>query len=159
MEGLRGWAVAVCAAAVVCVLLRRLFPETSLGQQGQMVLSCLFLLTVFSSLPRVNVSVGTVQTPPAAQAQNVRARIEQQTVSTVNRTLLSMVNQALASYGVQAKKVVADINFTEDGGINLGQIIVYIDEEATDMTSVVRQVSERRLGMSVTIAKWEENGR
>lgn len=157
MDSLRAWAVAVCAAAVVCTLLHRLFPETSLGQQGRMLLSCLFLLAVFTSVPRVSLSVESVQAPSPSQMQSVRARIEQQTVSTVNRTLLSMVNQALASYGVQAKKVVADMNFTEDGRINLGQIIVYIDEEATNMATAVRQVAERRLGMSVTIAEWEEN--
>ncbi len=158
MEALRGWAIAVCAAAVLCTLLHRLFPETSLGQQGRLLLPCLFLLAVFAPLPGVTVSVPEVQTRATEDTQVLQARIQQQTVATVNKTLLAMANQALDSYGVQAKKVVADIDITEDGRINMGQITVYIDKETLNMAAAVRQVVEHRLGTSVVIAEWEENG-
>ena len=158
MDGLRGWAIAVCAAAVLCTLLARLFPETSLGQQGRLLLPCLFLLAVFAPLPGVTVSVPEVQTQAAEDTQALRARMLQQTVAAVNKTLLAMANQALDSYGVQAKKVVADMDIAEDGRINMGQITVYIDKETLNMAAAVRQVVEHRLGTSVVIAEWEENG-
>ncbi len=156
MEILRSWAVAVCAAAVLCTILHRLFPENSLGQQGRLLLPCLFLLAVFAPLPGVTLSIPEVQTQVSVDAQALRARMQQQTAATVNDTLLSMANQALKSYGVQAKKVVADINITEDGSINMGQITVYIDNETLNMAAAVRQVVEHRLGTSVLIAEWEE---
>ncbi len=158
METLRGWAIAVCAAAVLCTLLQRLFPETSLGQQGRLLLPCLFLLAVFAPLPGMTVTVPEVQTQATEDTQALRARMRQQTVATVNKTLLAMANQALDSYGVQAKKVVADMDIAEDGRINMGQITVYIDKETLNMAAAVRQVVERRLGTSVVIAEWEENG-
>lgn len=158
METLRGWAITVCAAAVLCTLLHRLFPETSLGQQGRLLLPCLFLLAVFAPLPGVTVSVPEVQTQAAEDTQALRARMLQQTVAAVNKTLLAMANQALDSYGVQAKKVVADMDIAEDGRINMGQITVYIDKETLNMAAAVRQVVEHRLGTSVVIAEWEENG-
>ncbi len=158
MEALRGWAIAVCAAAVLCTVLHRLFPETSLGQQGRLLLPCLFLLAVFAPLPGVTVSVPEVQTQAAEDTQALQARIQQQTVATVNKTLLAMANQALDSYGVQVKKVVADMDIAEDGRINMGQITVYIDKETLNMAAAVRQVVEHRLGTSVVIAEWEENG-
>ncbi len=157
MEALRGWALAVCAAAVLCTLLHRLFPENALGQQGRMLLPCLFLLAVFAPLPGVTLSFPEVQTQASVDTQALRARMQQQTAATVNSTLLSMANQALSSYGVQAKKVVADINIDEDGRINMGQITVYIDNETLNMAAAVRQVVEHRLGTSVMIAEWEEN--
>lgn len=157
MDGLRGWALAVCAAAVLCTLLHRLFPETSLGQQGRMLLPCLFLLAVFAPLPGVEISIPETQEQTTVDTQALHARIQQQTAATVNKTLLSMANQALASYGVQAKKVVADINITEDGRIHMGQITVYIDKETLNMAAAVRQVIEHRLGTSVMLAEWEEN--
>ncbi len=83
--------------------------------------------------------------------------MEQQTTAYVNETLLSMANQALASYGVQVKKVTADMNFTAEGGINMGQITVYIDKATQNMAAAVRQIVEHRLGTSVVIAQWEEN--
>lgn len=158
MESLRGWAIAVCAAAVLCTLLHRFFPETSLGQQGRMLLPCLFLLAVFAPLPGVTLSFPKTSPQSVEDASALQARIYQQTVVTVNETLLSMANQALDSYGVQAKKVVADINITEDGRINMGQITVYIDKETLNMAAAVRQVVEHRLGTAVVIAEWEENG-
>ncbi len=158
METLRGWAIAVCAAAVLCTLLHRLFPETSLGRQGRLLLPCLFLLAVFAPLPGVTLTVPEAQTQAAEDTQALRARMLQQTVATVNKTLLAMANQALDSYGVQAKKVVADMDIAEDGRINMGQITVYIDKETLNMAAAVRQVVERRLGTSVVIAEWEENG-
>lgn len=157
MEALRGWALAVCAAAVLCTLLHRLFPENTLGQQGRMLLPCLFLLAVFAPLPGVTISFPEAQTSSVEDTQALRARMQQQTVSTVNDTLLAMANQALNSYGVQAKKVVADINIADDGSIDMGQITVYIDKETLNMAAAVRQVVEHRLGTSVMIAEWEEN--
>jgi hypothetical protein len=157
VEALRGWALAVCAAAVLCTLLHRLFPENTLGQQGRMLLPCLFLLAVFAPLPGVTISFPEAQTSSVEDTQALRARMQQQTVSTVNGTLLAMANQALNSYGVQAKKVVADINIADDGSIDMGQITVYIDKETLNMAAAVRQVVEHRLGTSVIIAEWEEN--
>ena len=158
METLRGWAIAVCAAAVLCTLLHRLFPETSLGRQGRLLLPCLFLLAVFAPLPGVTLTVPEAQTQAAEDTQALRARMLQQTVATVNKTLLAMANQALDSYGVQAKKVVADMDIAEDGRINMGQITVYIDKDTLNMAALVRQVVERRLGSAVVMAEWEENG-
>lgn len=158
MEVLRSWALAVCAAAVLCTLSARLFPENSLGQQGRMLLPCLFLLAVFAPLPSVTVSIPETSTQAVEDTQALKARMQQQTVTTVNKSLLAMANQALGSYGVQAKKVVADINIAEDGCINMGQITVYIDKETLNMAAAVRQVVEHRLGTSVVIAEWEENG-
>lgn len=158
MEGVRGWAIAVCAAAVLCTLLHHLFPQNALGQQGRMLLPCLFLLAVFAPLPGVKLSVPKAQVQTVIDDSALRARMQQQVSATVNDTLLSMANQALKSYGVQAKKVVADINIAQDGGINMGQITVYIDKETLNMAAAVRQVVEHRLGTSVTLAEWEENG-
>ncbi len=158
MDALRGWAIAVCAAAVLCTLLSRLFPETSLGRQGRLLLPCLFLLAVFAPLPNLTIALPEMSEQSVEDTQALRARMRQQTVATVNETLLAMANQALKSYGVQAKKVVAEIDITEDGSINMGQITVYIDKETLNMAAAVRQVVERRLGTAVVIAEWEENG-
>ncbi len=158
MDGLRGWAIAVCAAAVLCTLLTRFFPETSLGQQGRLLLPCLFLLAVFALLPDLTIALPEMSEQSVEDTQTLKARMQQQTVVTVNETLLAMANQVLSSYGVQAKKVAAEIDITEDGSINMGQITVYIDKETLNMAAAVRQVVERRLGTSVVIAEWEESG-
>lgn len=160
MDGLQRWALTACAAAVLCTLVYRLFPENSLGRQGRMLLPCLFLLAILAPLSDDgwSFSLPETTTSSAEQTEALQARVNQQTVAYVNETLLDMANQALASYGVQAKKVVTDINIATDGSIDMGQITVYIDKDTLNMAAAVRQVVENRLGTAVVIALWEENG-
>ena len=160
MDSLRQWAVAVCAAAVVCTLLRQLFPENRLGEQGRMLLPCLFLCVLLSPI-----SVGLTDVkPPDFTAENtvnteeITARMRDQMTRQVNDTLLRMVNQSLDGYGWSAKKVVADMDIADDGSIRMGQITLYVDEEVARRATAVRQVAEKRLGTTVEVAVWQESG-
>ncbi len=159
MEALRGWALTACAAALVCSLLYRLFPDNLLGRQGRLLLPCLFLAALLLPLRGVDVSFGGLDVSPSAvDSAALEARLQQQTVAYVNDTLLSMANQALATYDLAVKKVTADMNFTADGGIDMGQITVYIDKDHLNRAAMMRQIIERRLGTAVVMAAWEENG-
>ena len=157
MEGIQKWAVAVCAAAVICTLLRHLFPDNRLGQHGRMLLPCLFLCVLLSpisgELRSVKVPDFTVEN--IADDQQIVARMRQQMVAHVNDVLLQMANQALSGYGWSAKKVVTDMDIAEDGSIRMGQITLYVDEKVGRSATAVKQVAERRLGTTVEVAVWE----
>ena len=157
MEGVQKWAVAVCAAAVVCTLLRHLFPDTRLGQQGRMLLPCLFLCVLLSPISGLSdgVKLPNFTAESTADSAQITARMRQQVVAQVNATLLEMVNQSLSGYGWSAKKVVADMDIAEDGSIRMGQITLYVDEEVARRSTAVKQVAEKRLGMAVEVAVWE----
>lgn len=158
MEGLRQWAVAVCATAVVCTLLRHLFPDNSLGQQGRMLLPCLFLCVLLSPISGLSqgVKLPDFTAENAVDSAALTARMRQQVTAQVNATLLQMVNQSLSGYGWSAKKVVADMDIGEDGSIQMGQITLYVDEEVARRATAVAQVAEKRLGTAVEVAVWEE---
>lgn len=156
MQPLQTWAVSVCTAAVVCAILYRLFPDTSVGKQGRLLLPTVFLFVLISPL----FSVGGVRWTPsdinaAADTAALQAQVRRQTVQRVNDTLLQMVNQALASYGYRAEKVVTDMDITEDGSISMGQIVVYVDERAAQRSALIEQVATQRLGMAVTVREME----
>ena len=157
MAEVTAWAIAVCTAAVVCSLLRQLFPDSTLGRQGKLVLPCLFLCVLLSPLSggfsAVKLPDFTAVEP--ADSAALTARMRQQMVAQVNRRLLEMVNQSLAAYGWQAKKVVADMDIAEDGSISMGQITLYVDEDTIRRATAVWQVAEKRLGASVRIMEWE----
>lgn len=160
MEGFRQWAVAVCTAAVVCSLLQMLFPENALGRQGRFVLPCVFLCVLLSPLSK---GVFGVKLPDFTQEKpldsgDLSARVQQQMVEQVNRQLEEMLRQSFEKYGWDVKKVVTDMDIAEDGSIEMGQITVYVDEAAARRSLAVGQVAEKRLGMSVTVAVWEEPG-
>lgn len=152
------WAIAVCSAAVICTFLRQLFPANRLGDQGRMLLPCLFLCVLLSPISSLSYDVKF----PNFTAGNVideaaiTARMRQQVVAQVNDTLLQMVNQSLDSYGWSAKKVVAQMDIAADGSIRMGQITLYVDEEVARRATAVKQVAEKRLGTTVEVAVWKE---
>ena len=160
MEGVRQWAVSVCAAAVVCTLLRQLFPDNRLGQQGRMLLPCLFLCVLLSPISGLfsDVKLPDFTQESAVDSEQITARMRQQMVAQVNDTLLRMVNQSLSGYGWSAKKVVTDMDIGEDGSISMGQIILYVDEEVARRATAVQQVAEKRLGTAVEVAVWQDTG-
>ena len=160
MKGIQTWAVAVCAAAVVCTLLRYLFPDSRLGQQGRMLLPCLFLCVLLSPVSGLSkpVKLPNFTEENTADAAQITARMRQQLTAQVNDTLLQMVNQSLSGYGWSAKKVVTDMDIAQDGSIRMGQITLYVDEDVARRATAVRQVAEKRLGTTVEVAVWQETG-
>lgn len=160
MDSFKSWAVLACTAAVVCTLFYRLFPETSLGRQGRLLLPCVFLCVLLSPLLSVSWSLptGTGTETQAADPAALEARFRQQTVEQVNATLLAMVNQALENHGYKAEKIVTDMDIAADGSISMGQITVYVDEDAARRSSLIKQVAQQRLGMPVTVVRLEAYG-
>lgn len=158
MDGIRQWAVAVCAAAIVSTVLRHLFPDNRLGQQGRMLLPCFFLCALLSPIYGLSSSVKfpdfTAQS--TVNEEQITAQMRQQITAQVNDTLLQMVNQALGGYGWSVKKVEADMDIAEDGSISMGRITLYVDEETARRGTAVRQVAEKRLGTAVEVAVWQE---
>ena len=159
VDSLRQWAGAVCAAAVGCALLRQLFPENRLGEQGRMLLPCLFLCVLLSPISSAltGVKLPSFTAENAIDTEKITAQMQEQMQEQVNGTLLAMVNQSLDSYGWSAKKVVADMDIAEDGSIRMGQITLYVDEEVARSATAVRQIAEKRLGATVEVEVWEEN--
>lgn len=161
MDHLRQWAVLACTAALVCSLLYRLFGDHPIGKQGRMLLPCLFLCTVLTPLAGMDWSWVTTANEQIEVRENgaaLTARMRQQTVEQVEGALLKMVNQPLMNYGMEAQKVLADMDIREDGSISMGQITVYVDATTAQRSAMVKQIVEKRLGMPVTVAQWEVHG-
>lgn len=160
MDAVRQWAVAVCATAVVCTLLRQLFPDTRLGEQGRMLLPCLFLCVLLTPISShfQDVKLPSFTAENTLDEEEITARMRQQITTRVNDTLLAMVNQALEGYGWAAEKVEAEVDIAEDGSISMGQITLYVDEQVARRSTAVRQVAEKRLGQTVEVAIWQRAG-
>lgn len=158
MDGFRQWAMAVCTAAVVGALLQMLFPDSGLGRQGRLVLPCLFLCVLLSPVTRglndVKLPDFTAEKP--LDSGGLAVRMQQQMVVQVNQKLEEMLRQSFDKFGWEVKKVVTDMDIREDGSIDMGQITVYVDEATARRAVQVGQVAEKRLGMPVTVAAWEE---
>lgn len=155
---MRQWAIAVCTAAILCTLLRQLFPDNRLGEQGRMLLPCLFLCVLLSPIFKAStgVKLPDFTAENALNSAQLTAQMQAQIQAQVNVTLLSMVNQALDGYGWSAKKVEAEMDIAADGSISMGRITLYVDEDVARRATAVRQVAEKRLGTTVEVAVWQE---
>ena len=158
MDGIRQWAIAVCAAAILCTLLRQLFPDNRLGEQGRMLLPCLFLCVLLSPIFKgfADVKLPDFTAENALNTTQMTAQMREQMKAQVNDTLLQMVNQALDGYGWSAKKVEADMDIAADGSISMGRITLFVDEDVARRATAVRQVAEKRLGTMVEVTVWQE---
>lgn len=157
MNGLRGWAVAVCTVAVVCTALSRLFPETALGRQGRRLIPCVFLCVMLAPLLKnapLLLESSTVVGDKTAETTTEAVR--RQTAARLNQMLLDMVNQALKEYGLSAKKVDCGMDIDAEGRISMGQITVFVDGDSAVRSAAVSQLAEKRLGTPVLVAQWEE---
>lgn len=160
MNDLKQWALAVCAAAVVCSILLQLFPDSLLGRQGRPLVAAAFLCVLLAPLSGgvLAVKLPSFTADKSVDSADLTARMRQQLAEQINETLLAMVNQSLDGYGWSAKKVVADMDIEEDGSIRMGQITVYVEEDVARRAAAVRQVAEKRLGTEVQVAVWEDTG-
>jgi hypothetical protein len=142
---------------VVCSLLQRLFPETGVGRQGKWLLPCVFLCAVLAPLAGGGwqVSLPTVTATEQVDEERLTAYMQGQIAAQFNETLLAMVNQTLESHGLQAKKVVTDMDIDEEGRIHMGQITVYVEGDNVRRAAAVRQLARQRLGTDVVVAQWE----
>jgi|GEM_PF-679269 len=157
MEGIRQWAVAVCAAAVVATLLRHIFPDDRLGDSGRSLLPCLFLCVLLSPISSLSsgVKLPDFTAENAVDSAALTEQMRQQMQQQVNDTLLQMVNQALEGYGWSAKKVEAEMDIAADGSISMGRIVLYVDETVARRATAVGQIAEKRLGTAVEVAVWQ----
>ena len=159
MTGFRSWAVLSCTAAVVCTLLYRLFPESSLGRQGRLLLPCVFLCVLLTPLLQWQPTLPDITSEPTvADSTALTKKMQQQTELQTEAILLQMVNQALKSYGMEAKKVDCTMDIDRDNRISMGQITLYVDARNAVRSSLVKLVAEKRLGAAVTVAQWEGDG-
>ena len=160
MDGFRQWALAVCTAAVICSLLRHLFPDNALGRQGRFVLPCVFLCVLLSPISGVfsSVKFPDFTAEETIDTAGLADRMRQQVVAQVTATLEQMLRQSYDEQGWEIKKVVTDMDIDEGGNIRMEGITVYVDAQTARRESALKQVAEKRLGMPVRIGVWEDTG-
>lgn len=153
MDAVKGWAVALCAAAVGCSLLQLLAPKNGMGKIFRMILAAFFLCSLLAPLMSLK-NLQALELPDLAQgvsADALQEQVNRQVERQINEALLQVTNDTLKNYGTQVKKVEAKTDTSEDGGICITQIILYMDKQHIQDAIAAKQVMERRLEVDVLI--------
>ena len=104
MDGIKGWAAALCVAAIGCALMQML-------------------------------------------QEKVDAQLRRQVEATVRQ----MAEKALENRGAKAEKITVTMDTSEDGGIYIQQVTIYLDKQNKPKALAAREVLEQQLGVSVVL--------
>lgn len=153
MDAVKGWAIALCAAAVGCSLLQLLAPKNGMGKIFRMILAAFFLCSLLAPLMSLE-ELQTLELPELREgvsADALQEQVNRQVERQINEALLQVTNDTLKNYGTQVEKVEAKTDTSEDGGICITQIILYMDKQHIRDAIAAKQVMERRLEVDVLI--------
>lgn len=153
MDGVKAWAIALCAAAVGCSLLHMLAPKGGVGRIFKLIIAAFFLCCLIAplmhlqSLTKLNIDA----LPEEVRADVLQERVNEQVERQINAVLLRVTNDTLKNYDTQAEKVVAKTDTSADGGICITQIVLYMDKQNIRDAMVAKQVMEKRLEVEVIV--------
>lgn len=147
MEAVKAWAIALCAAAIGCSLLRLLAPQGGMGKLMKLLLAAFFLCCLLAPLLSARDLIGmpTETLPDSVSGEVLQQRVEEQFQRQMDAALLRVTNDTLKNYGTQAEKVEVRTDTSADGSICISSIVVYLDKENLAYAITAKQVMEQRL--------------
>lgn len=153
MEGIKGWAAALCVVAVGCTLIQYLAPKGGMGRIFRMMIAAFFLCCLVSPLLSLK---GLDQLPldllpEEVQADMLQEKVDEQLKKQVSAAVEGIVSTALDNYHLKAEKIETNTDTSEDGSIYMKQIILYLDKQSLSKAATVKQVLEQRLGAPVVL--------
>ncbi|MBE6759970.1 MAG: hypothetical protein E7554_07770 [Ruminococcaceae bacterium] len=160
MDGLREWAIALCAAAVLCAAAEMIAPSDKNGKGIRVIAAGVMLCAVILPLSRMDCS-GFRDITLGAEAfepdTRLCAAIEQQTADAVSGTVESLVSDCLRRLGVEWEDISVVMDISEDGCISIGQITVRTAAGQTVSQEETESELYSRLGLSAEVITAEES--
>ena len=131
MDGIKAWAIALCAAAVGCSLLHMLAPKGGMGRLFKLIIAAFFLCCMIAPLMNLKsmTQLDIDALPEDVRSDVLQERVNGQVERQINAALLRVTNDTLKNYNTQAEKVVAKMDTSADGGICITQIVLYMDKQ------------------------------
>ena len=156
MDGVRAWAIGLCAVAVAGAAMQLLIPNKGSGRVFRVLLTAFFLcaftapLLSWQGIPKLDVSI----LPSEVQSDLLEDAVDRQLRRQVSAAVEEIVGGVLSSYGYTAKKVETTMDIAADGGIYITQVSVSLSGQGSGAVSLRRRL-EARLGVPVSIVTEE----
>ncbi len=153
MDGIQGWAAALCVAAIGCALMQMLAPKDGLGRIFKLMLGAFFLCCMGMPLLQMgsitSLDVGSL--PSDVTNELLQEKVDAQLRRQVESAVVKLAETALANRDVEAEKIAVTMDTSEDGGIYIQQVTIYLDKQNKPKALAVQQVLEQQLGVSVVL--------
>ncbi len=142
MDGIRAWAVGLCAVAVGCTLLQTLAPKGGLGKIYHLLIAAFFLCCLVYPLLNMEgiAELELAALPEEIQSSVLEMQMQEQLIRQIEAAVEKTAGQVLDSYGFSAEKVTPNMttsnairtlsNFANERLITIdGRKIKIIDED------------------------------
>ncbi|MCL2884048.1 MAG: stage III sporulation protein AF [Oscillospiraceae bacterium] len=153
MDTLRLWASALCMAAVGAAILTMLAPKNSMGKLFRVLAAAFFLCCLLSpllsmkQLTQLNLTAMPSSLQPSALSDTVKAQLNQQ----VSAAIEGVVTKALQAQNITPKKITADMDIDDQGGIYIKQVTVQVDKRDLAASALLQPTLAQQLGVTVTV--------
>ncbi|MCL2487954.1 MAG: hypothetical protein FWE80_04655 [Oscillospiraceae bacterium] len=152
MDAIRAWAATLCLSAIACSLIQLLTPKEGSGKIMRLLIAAFFLCAVLSPLAAFHLIDFTFPiTADYDRSEQLEIRLQEQIEKQLQPALLKTVNEALINYHFSAKKAGAKMDRSEDGGIYISHIEVYLDKQDRQYCATAAQILSHRFGQEVTV--------
>lgn len=158
MGDIRQWAIALCAAAIGCTILKTLAPKGGTGRIMHIMIAAFFLCCMVSPLLSLR-SLSLSDLPVTEYSQPDTAlseRVEEQMIRQMEAAVSSLCERYLKNYDVSVEKVEVNTDTSQADGIYISHVTLYLDKQSYSKFFTVKQIMQQQLGVTVEVKALEE---
>ncbi len=146
------WVGTACAVAAMCAILHGLAQKTGAGKVYKLITVAVMICVLLRPIGRLTKDFTLPQVTVETEEENALYDTAVLQVKTLTeQLLLSEVNEALASYDLNAEKLEVSMDISEDGDISITDIRLFIPEGNSLHRTWVAQIAQKRLGRAVAV--------
>lgn len=153
MDGIKGWAAALCVAAIGCALMQMLAPKDGMGKIFKLMLGAFFLCCMTMPLLQLRsisgLDIGSL--PSEVTTSCCRKRWTPSFAARWKPRSDSWRRRRSKAAASKQEKIAVTTDTSEDGGIYIQQVTIYLDKQNKPKALAAREVLEQQLGVSVVL--------
>lgn len=123
IEGIKNCAYSICAAAIFGSIMYYILPEGSLSKLYKIIFGVFFLCCIVSPVINSDILDGGLETELMKtedfSSENIFEDVYGKTKDELEKNMISETAKILDSFGVIYTNIIAEVNISESGGINI----------------------------------------
>lgn len=157
MDEVKAWAAALCAVSIGCVLIKMLAPKGGMGKIFHLIIAAFFLCCFAAPLMKIK-EMNELEFPEfssPAVSDGLDKTVEQQLIRQIHAAMEETARTTLKNYGIELAEIAVQTDTSEEGGIYITRITLYLDKQNISKATAAKQVMEQRLGTEVFVEEWD----
>lgn len=157
MEALRTWGISLTAAAVVCMAVEILAPQTPVKKMLNLLIGVFFLSAIFSPV-LIKAGIGEIEFQYGKitqNSENVKEATDELTddliIHYTQNALIDQLDLNFKNIGVFGAQIEIFINITEDTGIFINSAVVSVPQTYKAAEPEIRKIIENTVGNNYTL--------